>query len=60
MRNPLVLLTGHELFAPMNLQIVWKDLGGRHAVHAERYDLDDLNVLARVTQDLYLDLRQDA
>jgi hypothetical protein len=58
MRSPVIVLTGHELFSPWYVQQTWKDLGGLHQKFAEipALRLDNLETLADVTQQLYLDL----
>jgi hypothetical protein len=55
-RAPVILLTGTELFAGYHLSQAWKAKGGRHEQFcAHGYvSLDNLRVLADVTQQLYL------
>jgi hypothetical protein len=55
-RAPVIVLTGTELFTPYHLEKVWGDKGGMHKKVAEnaRTRLDNLRVLADVTQQLYL------
>ena len=55
--NPVMLLTGSELFANFSITSYWKELGGRHAQLAEQLHRDhDLLSLCSITQQLYLDL----
>jgi hypothetical protein len=54
-RAPVIVLTGTELFAPHELQITWKERGGKYAqFDSPRYWLDNLHELADATQQLYL------
>lgn len=57
-RAPVIILTGTELFVPHYLEVVWKEKGGAHKQLAEfaSLRLDNLKVLADVTQQLYLDM----
>ena len=57
-RAPVIVLTGTELFVPHYLEQVWKEKGGKHKQLAEvaHLSLDNLNTLADVTQQLYLDM----
>ena len=58
-RSPVIVLTGTELFASCQLERTWKDKGGQHArlVEPASVRLDNLFTLARLTQGLYLGLR---
>jgi hypothetical protein len=57
-RAPVIILTGHELFVDHSLSLTWKQLGGRHAelIEPAYVRLDNLRVLADLTQQLYLGL----
>jgi hypothetical protein len=52
--NPLIVLTGTELFAKHNLSEAWKQIDGKE-MHAA-IDLHDLHTLAEMTQNRYLGL----
>lgn len=54
--NPVVILTGHELFAGEMFRNTWKTLGGRHANYADFQFTQDIDALAQATQAIYLDL----
>lgn len=54
--NPVVVLTGHELFAGDMFYNTWKTLGGRHAKYADFQFTQDLDALAEATQAIYLDM----
>ena len=54
--NPVILLTGVELFYKLNLSSTWKDKGGRHAKFASYEYRHRLRRLAEATQAIYLDL----
>lgn len=57
-RAPVIVLTGTELFAPHNLEIAWKEKGGRHAQLIEPgwVRAENLRMLANMTQQLYLNM----
>lgn len=57
-RAPVIVLTATELFTPFSVQETWKQMGGRHAELIERgwVGVDDLRVLADLTQQLYLNM----
>jgi hypothetical protein len=58
LRNPLIVLTGLELFADYGIERAWKSVGepnSRFAQHAAT-DQTDLYHLAETTQQLYLGL----
>ena len=59
-RAPVIMLTGTELFVDPPLEHVWKEKGGKHAqLIAPAYmsvRLDNLRILADLTQQLYLDM----
>jgi hypothetical protein len=57
-RAPVILLTGVELFAGYALSLTWKEKGGKHEqLSTPGYvSLDNLRVLADVTQQLYLNM----
>ena len=59
-RAPVIILTGTELFTAHSLEDSWKEKGGRHAQlisHAYVSSrLDNLRILADLTQQLYLDM----
>jgi hypothetical protein len=55
--NPVMVLTGNELFAMRNMKNQWNGIGGRHAILAEALrDESDILGICNVTQQLYLDL----
>ena len=54
--NPVILLTGVELFYQHDLLMTWKDKGGRHAEFADYNHTSDLLNLASSTQAIYLGL----
>ena len=58
MRAKVVLLTGAELFSPLDLGGTWKAIGGKHAAfsHPRYRELENLKLLADITQQLYLGL----
>jgi hypothetical protein len=56
--NPVLILTGNELFADDDPREVWKHLGGVHASHSQSWgDGRDLIGLADATQQIYLGMR---
>jgi hypothetical protein len=59
-RAPVIMLTGTELFGDSPLEHAWKEKGGKHAqLIAPAYmsvRLDNLRILADLTQQLYLDM----
>jgi len=56
--NPVLILTGTELFSEFGPPQCWKDAGGKHAVFGEDYSVrTDLPRLCDVTQQLYLDMK---
>jgi len=59
-RAPVIILTGTELFSAHSLEDSWKEKGGKHAQfisHAYVSSrLDNLRILADLTQQLYLDM----
>ena len=54
--NPVILLTGVELFHEFDLSSTWKERGGRHAEFADFEYTHKLQKLAEATQAIYLDL----
>lgn len=54
--NPVVLLTGHELFADFMITQAWKELGGEHAKYADFDHTRDLYSFAQATQAIHLGL----
>ena len=52
--NPLILLTGVELFRELDLMSTWNGQGGPHAELATYENTHDLRKLAEATQALYL------
>ena len=54
--NPVLLLTGNELFHDFAISSTWKDLGGRHAAHSDYHHTRDLKTFAESTQAIYLNL----
>jgi len=56
--NPVLILTGTELFADWRPTECWKDAGGKHAAFAKNYRAwGDLLQLCDATQQLYLDMQ---
>lgn len=57
-RAPVILLTGTELFTGYSLVSAWKEKGGRHEQLSSSgfVRLDQLKILADLTQQLYLDM----
>ena len=55
-RAPVIVLTSTELFAPYSLRETWRTIAGKHAEFANAGwpRLDNLRVLANLTQQLYL------
>ncbi len=58
MRARVIVLTGHELFAPWQIEEAWKTLGGLHKKFADMsaLRLDNLENIADLSQQLYLGL----
>src|SRR5262249_52381925 len=54
--NPVIILTGTELFFKHHLESTWKDSGGLAAELAKHMSFNDLYKLAEATQKLYLNL----
>jgi len=55
--NPVLILTGNELFADREPRQVWKELGGAFAAHSHSWgDQRELVSLADATQQIYLDM----
>lgn len=53
--NPVLILTGNELFAEYSLEATWRELGGVHAQRAQRWNYENrLLDLADATQEIYL------
>ncbi|MDH5180067.1 MAG: hypothetical protein OEZ39_11360 [Gammaproteobacteria bacterium] len=59
-RAPVIMLTGTELFTVHHLSNTWKEKGGKHKKLIEpawvSVRLDNLRMLADLTQQLYLDM----
>ena len=55
-RNPVIFLTGVELFQDFSFSETWLDKGGVHGQFAGYHSTRDLDGLARATQAIYLDL----
>lgn len=57
-RAPVIMLTGTELFVDLSLEYAWKEKGGKHAqlISPGWVRVDNLRVLADLTQQLYLDM----
>lgn len=56
--NPVLILTGTELFSNLRPPHCWKDAGGIHAPFAQKYRyLRNLLQLCDATQQLYLDMK---
>ena len=58
-RNPVIVLTGTELFASRSVSEAWREAGGKRQALAElRYvQMDNLRTLADLTQQVYLGLQ---
>ena len=54
--NPVILLTGVEIFHQISVGHTWERMGGRHAEFAEGRHWDSLRNLAQSTQAIHLDL----
>ncbi len=54
--NPVLVLTGTELFSWKSPTNTWEDKGGRHAAFRHRWFESDLIKLCDATQQLYLDM----
>ena len=54
--NPVLLLTGVELFHEINIERTWRDKGGRYERFADFDWTHSLQRLAEATQVIYLDL----
>lgn len=55
--NPILILTGIELFADHGPRNTWNDVGGKHAEFAKRYiGLDDMLQICDATQQIYLEM----
>jgi len=55
-RNPVILLTGTELFAERDIDEEWAKVGGKHAEFAHVHHTETLMKLAEATQQIYLDM----
>ena len=55
--NPVMILTGTELFAELDLSRAWEDAGGPRAAYAKRIIPRDLPELCDITQRVYLDMK---
>ena len=56
-RNPVIVLTGDELFSEHGIGEAWKKIGGKAASLVKGYtDFSDLRELSEMTQFLYLSL----
>ena len=58
-RNPVVVLTGTELFASLSISEAWREAGGKRKALAESgyVRMDNLRTLADLTQQVYLGLQ---
>ena len=54
--NPVVLLTGVELFHEIDIESAWRDRGGPYERFADYHWTHSLHRLAEATQAIYLDL----
>ena len=55
--NPMLILTGTELFAELDLLKAWEDAGGLRAAYAKRIGPRDLPELCDMTQRVYLGMK---
>ena len=57
-RAPVIVLTSKELFSNLKIAAEWRRIGGKHEslIKAFAGRIDNLRVLANLTQNLYLDL----
>ena len=55
--NPVLFLTGTELFAEFDLLRAWEDAGGVRAAYAKRIGPRDLPELCDITQRVYLGMK---
>lgn len=54
--NPVLILTGIELFSELDLSQSWEEAGGIHATFAQTPALANLLKLCDLTQQIYLDM----
>jgi hypothetical protein len=54
--NPVILLTGHELFFDFSLGHTWKQLGGKHCQFSDYRHTRHIEAFADSTQSIYLGL----
>ena len=54
--NPVILLTGVELFHEINIRLAWRNRGGRYERFADSDWTRSLHKLAEATQAIHLDL----
>lgn len=57
MRNPVILLTGHEAFCQFDIGMTWKELGGEHAKFEGHQHRESLRAFAEATQSIHLGLK---
>ncbi|QJU57385.1 hypothetical protein HL653_05900 [Sphingomonas sp. AP4-R1] len=57
MRNPVILLTGHETFCHFDIGMTWKQLGGEYAKFEDYRHRDNLRAFADATQAIHLGLK---
>lgn len=56
--NPVIILTGNELFADFDVWETWRELGGIHAAHSRPHgEWSELVSLADATQQIYLGMK---
>ena len=58
-RNPVIVLTGTELFSPDQIKWTWEKVGGKRQALAEpgHIRMDNLRTLSDLTQQVYLELQ---
>ena len=58
-RNPVIVLTGKELFAHVHIRRVWENSGGKRQALAKpgHIRMDNLRILSDLTQQVYLGLQ---
>ena len=55
--NPVLILTGNELFGEFNISITWNELGGAYKAFSQYGGARDILQLCDHTQQIYLGLK---